>query len=121
MQFSCSFCGYQNTHYSYEITQERHDYQCPFCKKSFFIRRSPPLQVLCPHSKSSLYISADGLVTVLATGKMPSKESDAAGGLVTGALVGALLGPAGAILGGLLGGALGYQGLSREAIYQDGL
>ena len=51
---------------------------------------------------------------------MPSRETTAAGGLVGGAAIGSLFGPVGALLGGILGATLGYEGLSREAIYNNG-
>ena len=120
-QTVCNVCSYTNIYYAYEVVQERYDYQCPFCKKYFFIRLPPPINVTCPHSKSHLYISEYGEITILQNGSLPSRESNALGGLIGGAAIGSLLGPAGAILGGLLGGALAYRGLTKEAIYQNGL
>lgn len=120
-QITCFTCSLSNTYYVYEVTQEIHDYKCPFCKKNFFTRRPPPLSVLCPHSKSSLYINSDGSIMLLQNGALPTKESDAVGGALIGGLIGALLGPEGALLGALLGGGLAYQGQKKEAIYQDGI
>ena len=108
-------------YYDYEVTQEIHDYKCPFCKKNFFTRKPPPLNVICPHSRSRLYISSDGSVTLLQAGIDPRRDADAAGGALVGALIGALLGPEGAVLGALLGGGLAYQGQRKEAIYQDAI
>src|SRR2546425_2292143 len=79
-QVTCSVCRMSNNYYDYELTQEFHDYKCPFCKKNFFTRKPPPLNVLCPHSKSSLYISSDGAITLLKTGIDPRRDADAAGG-----------------------------------------
>lgn len=118
---TCYACNNSRVYTVYEITQERHDYNCLFCKKSFFIKRSPPISVSCPHCKSDSYINSDGSLNLLRAGTMPAREQDAAGGLVGGAIIGALFGPAGAILGGLLGAALGHSGLSREATYHDGI
>jgi len=119
VDITCNICMKSSRYLNYEVTQERHDYQCIFCKKNFFITRSPPSQIKCPHCLSSLYISSDGLMSIIEEGTLPERQSNALGGILGGALIGSLLGPSGAILGGLLGGALGYQGLSKEAIYED--
>jgi len=120
-QIICFNCSQTKSYQSYEVTQERHDYKCIFCNKSFHIIRSPPISVFCPHCDSNIYINSDGSLTLFSEGKMPARETDAAGGLIGGAVLGSMFGPAGIILGGLLGAALGYQGLSKEAKYQDGI
>ena len=117
---TCNICGNANNYQNYELTEERHDYQCSFCKKNFFIKRSPAIPVKCPHCTSSLYISSDGIVSTMIEGIQPDKQSSALGGILGGALVGSLFGHGGALVGGLLGGALGYQGLTREALYENG-
>ena len=119
ISITCNICKHTHNYLNYEITQERHDYKCSFCKKSFFIKRSTPITVGCPHCKSRIYIDSVGILSILSQGELPSRESDAAGGLIGGAAIGSIFGPAGALLGGLLGAALGYEGISREAIYYD--
>lgn len=121
IQITCFTCGQPKSYQNYELTQERHDYKCNFCQKSFHILKSPPLSVFCPHCDSNIYINSDGSLTLFSEGTMPSKETAAAGGLIGGAAIGSLFGPAGTIVGGLLGAALGYQGTSKEAKYQDGV
>lgn len=115
VQINCNQCFRPNTYYVYEIQQERHDYRCNFCSKSFFIRKPTPRTVSCPHCNSRLYLDVTGSITILSNGKLPSRDADTAGGIAGGALVGALFGPAGAILGAILGGALAREGVSREA------
>lgn len=120
LPITCNTCFATNNYLNYEITEERHDYKCSFCEKSFFIKKSPPLTVRCPHCSSQIYVNSDGTLTILLQGELPSRETGVAGGLLGGAAIGSLFGPAGALLGGILGAALGYEGLSREAIYDDG-
>lgn len=119
LQLTCNICFKQNFYLNYELTEERHDYSCSFCKKQFFIKRSPPLSILCPHCRSNIYINYDGTITVTLQGKLPDRSNDTVGGMIGGAAVGAIFGPEGAIIGGILGALLGNQGMSKEAIYTD--
>jgi len=116
---TCNICFRQNTYLNHELTEERHDYQCSFCKNQFFIKRSPPLSVSCPHCRSNIYINYDGTITLILQGTLPDKSKGTVGGLLGGAAVGAIFGPEGAIIGGILGALLGSQSTSKEAIYND--
>lgn len=118
---SCSVCGFSGQYGLLQVTQERHDYECIFCQRFFYIRRTPPCYASCPHCNSSIYISSDNALTLLRAGTRPNVDGDTVGGLAGGALIGSALGPGGALLGGLLGALLGRLGLSREAQCSDGL
>lgn len=117
----CSICRKSNSYQSYEVQQERYDFSCPVCNGRFFIRRTPPLQVRCPHSNSLLYVNSDGSISVLQIGKPPTTtKGGTGGGALGGLLLGALLGgPAGALLGALAGAALGSSADVKEGRYMN--
>ncbi len=117
----CSICGQTNEYVEYEVQQERYDLSCPFCNGRFFIRRMPPIRVICPHSNSLLYVSSDGSTSVLRRGSMPmttrgGTTAGALGGLILGGL---LAGAEGAILGTLTGAAIGSSSDVIEAQYAN--
>lgn len=119
-EVTCNICFNKNVYYQYEITQEKHSYKCSFCSRPFFITKSPPLQVECPHCSSNIYINSDSSLSIIVEGTKPTRDGETLGGLVGGAAIGSLFGPVGTLLGGLLGAVLGHEGLANEAIYLDG-
>jgi hypothetical protein len=108
-----------NKYSEYEVQQERYDLSCPVCKGRFYIRMTPPIEIMCPHSKSVLQVYSDGSISVIQAGIQPAtthggKVIGALGGLLVGALI---AGSPGALLGSLAGVALGSIGDIREATY----
>lgn len=117
--FTCHVCGNINQYYNYEVQEERYDFVCVICSGNFHAKRSLPLQVLCPHCKSTLYLNSDGTIGVVEQGTPPtttkkSTAGGAIGGLVLGGLIG---GPVGALLGAIVGGALGSTQDNPECEY----
>ncbi len=118
-QFMCHVCQNTNKYYNYEVQIERYDFVCTNCSGSFHTKRSLPLQVLCPHCKSILYLNSDGTVRIIEARTPPvttrrSTVGGALGGLVLGALIG---GPIGALFGAIAGGALGSTQDNPECEY----
>lgn len=114
----CHNCGQTNSYYAYEVQQERYDFSCGFCNNRFYIRKTPPIDVTCPHCHSLLQITSDGAILIIRNGTLPESRTNdsllgALGGLVLG---GALAGGAGALAGAIIGASLGSRG-TLEAIY----
>ena len=117
--FTCHVCQNTNDYYNYEIKEERYDFVCTNCSGSFHAKKSLPLQVLCPHCKSILYLNSDGTIGIIEAHPPPvttrqSTAGGALGGLALGALIG---GPVGALLGAIVGGALGSTQDNQECEY----
>lgn len=115
-RITCPFCEHIKNYRRFEAIEERWDFSCPVCSRRFFIRRSPPVTVRCPHCSSVLHISGDGGMTILERGQLPPVGTGIAAGAVIGGLVGAVVaGPIGALLGLMAGGALGAASSVLEA------
>jgi len=115
---SCPYCGYVGSYSSLEAIEERWEFGCPTCNRRFFTRKSPPINVRCPHCTSVLHIGGDGSLNVLVPGSVPSGPPVASvAGATVGSLVGAIVaGPIGALLGLIAGGALGAAANVPEAM-----
>jgi len=116
-ELSCPYCGYSSSYSSLEAIEERWEFSCPTCNRRFFIRKSPPINVICPHCASSLHIGGDGSLYVTAPGRPPSGPPAASvAGATIGSLVGAIVaGPIGALIGLIAGGGLGAAANIPEA------
>jgi hypothetical protein len=115
----CPICNRTNAYLDNEIQQERYDFSCPICNGNFFIRKMPPINVVCPYSGSYLHISSDGLVSIIKKGASQTIK----GGTITGAFAGLVLGTllagaGGALIGTIAGSALGTALDVKEAIYE---
>ena len=112
----CPYCGHTENYRRLEAIEERWEFNCPFCSRRFFIRRSPPITVRCPHCSSVILISSDGNMTILEHGQLPPVGTAVAAGAVIGGLIGGVVaGPIGALLGLMAGGALGAASSVLEA------
>lgn len=117
--FTCHVCLYVNQYNDYEIQEERYDLVCVICSGNFHAKRSLPLQGMCPHCKSILYLNSDGTIGVVEQRTPPvttrrSTVGGALGGLLLGGLIG---GPVGALLGAIAGGAIGNTQDNPECEY----
>ena len=118
-QIRCPLCGEIREYLEYEIQQERYDLTCPVCKGRFFIRKLPPIKVICPYSSSLLYIRSDGNISIMEVGSPPATtRQGTVGGALGGMVLGGLIaGGGGALLGTLTGAVLGSAFDVKEAKY----
>lgn len=113
---TCPYCQQKYSYLNSEAIEERWDFTCPYCSRPFFIRKSPPLRVRCPHSRSILYIGSDGELSLMDEGQLPPTARPGPVGAVGGLVIGGLVaGPVGALLGLLAGGAIGASVEPLEA------
>ena len=117
--FTCHLCRNANQYDDYEIQEERYNFRCIICSGNFHAKRSLPLQVLCPHCKSVLYLNSDGTIGVVQQKPPPvTTKQSTAGGTVGGLVLGGLIGgPIGALLGAIAGGAIGSTQDNPECEY----